>query len=194
MIVVKVGGSLFDHPRLGRGLNAYLESLAPAEILLIPGGGDLAETVRKLDRLHGLGEEPSHWLALRTMTIAATFLAQLIDLPALKSRIRIPDCLAFARDDEGKPGALPHSWDVTSDSIAARMAVVFGAERLTLLKSIDVPSGTSWTEAAERGWVDRYFPQVVADAPFTIETVNFHRYLDSFFRREEVGHDDSPGK
>ena len=28
MIVVKVGGSLFDHPRLGPGLRAYLDSLA----------------------------------------------------------------------------------------------------------------------------------------------------------------------
>jgi 5-(aminomethyl)-3-furanmethanol phosphate kinase len=180
VIVVKVGGSLFDHPRLGPGLRAYLESLAPDEVLLIPGGGDLAETVRKLDRLHGLSEEASHWLALQTMTVTGAFLSRLVDLPAFGSRVRIPDAFAFARNDEGRPGALPHSWNVTSDSIAARMAVVFGAERLILLKSIDIPSGTAWADAAERGWVDRHFPQVIADTEIAVETVNFCRYLDSF--------------
>ena len=45
MIVVKVGGSLFDHPRLASGLRAYLHSLAPQEVLLVPGGGPFAEAV-----------------------------------------------------------------------------------------------------------------------------------------------------
>jgi aspartokinase-like uncharacterized kinase len=180
VIVVKVGGSLFDHPRLGPGLRAYLESLAPNEVLIIPGGGDLAETVRKLDRLHGLGEEASHWLALQTMAVTRAFLARLIDLPAFGRRVRIADAFAFAQDDEGNSGALPHSWDATSDSIAARMAVVFGAERLTLLKSIDIPPGTPWPNAAERGWVDPYFPQIIACTAIPVESVNFCRYLDSF--------------
>jgi 5-(aminomethyl)-3-furanmethanol phosphate kinase len=179
VIAVKVGGSLFDHPRLGPGLRAYLESLAPSEVVLIPGGGNLAETVRKLDRLHGLGDEASHWLALQTMTVTAAFLSQLVDLPAFASRVSILDVFAFAREDEWRPGALPHSWDVTSDSIAARVAVVTGAERLILLKSIDIPLGTSWTDATERGWVDRHFPHIIATAAFPVETVNFSRHLDA---------------
>ena len=48
MIVVKVGGSLFDHPRLGPGLRAYLDSLAPADVLLVPGGGPVAGAVREV--------------------------------------------------------------------------------------------------------------------------------------------------
>ena len=32
MIVVKVGGSLYDHPRLGPGLRACLDSLAPEAV------------------------------------------------------------------------------------------------------------------------------------------------------------------
>jgi hypothetical protein len=67
---------------------------------------------------------------------------------------------------------------VTSDSIAARAAVVFGAGRLVLLKSVDVPPGTPWEYAVGRGWVDRHFPKVVAGAAFAIEVVNFRRVLD----------------
>ena len=32
MIVVKVGGSLFDHPNLGPGLRAYLASLVTTHL------------------------------------------------------------------------------------------------------------------------------------------------------------------
>jgi len=69
---------------------------------------------------------------------------------------------------------------VTADSIAARIAVILGAERLILLKSIDIPPGMPWTEAAERGWVDRHFPQVVEGSAVVFESVNFALNLDSF--------------
>jgi hypothetical protein len=68
---------------------------------------------------------------------------------------------------------------VTSDSIAARAAVVHNAERLVLLKSVDVPPGMAWEVAAERGWVDPHIPHVIAGAPFPVEVVNFRRVLDS---------------
>jgi 5-(aminomethyl)-3-furanmethanol phosphate kinase len=179
VIVVKIGGSLFDHPRFGPGLRAYLESLAPAEVLLVPGGGDMVEAVRNLDRIHGLGEEASHWLAIQAMTVNASVLERIIDLPTINSNVRIPDCLSFVRDDEDQPGTLPHSWQVTSDSIAARLAVVVGADQLILLKSVDIAEETSWTEAAERGWVDSYFPNVISGAAFSIESLNFRDYLES---------------
>ncbi|MCE9561118.1 MAG: uridylate kinase [Planctomycetes bacterium] len=172
MIVVKVGGSLFDHPRFVPALRGYLDSLAPADVLLVPGGGEVVDAVRKLDAIHGLGEEASHWLAIRGMDLTGEFLRH--TLPC-GSRLRILDCFAFAKDD----ATLPHSWEVTSDSIAARVAIVHGAERLVLLKSVDVPAGMSWDEAAEREWVDPHFPRIVAGATFMIEVVNFRRALDA---------------
>lgn len=174
MIVVKVGGSLFDHPRLGPGLRAYLDMLAPTEILLVPGGGNVVEAVRQLDCVHSFGEEASHWLALRAMDVAAEFLRSL----ASGSRLTVLDCYKLMHEDDSRPGALPHSWDVTSDSIAARTAVVYEAERLILLKSVDVPPGTPWEEAAARGWVDSYFPRAIATADFPIDVIYFRQVLD----------------
>lgn len=166
MIVVKVGGSLFDHPRLGPGLRLYLDSLAPANVLLVPGGGDVVEAVRKLDAIHALGEETCHQLALRGMQLTGEFLLRLL---GENPRVTIPP---FDLDE------LPHSWQVTSDSIAARAAVMYGAERLVLLKPVDVPAGVAWEVAASHGWVDAHFPKVVANAAFPIEVVNFRRVLD----------------
>ena len=172
MIVVKVGGSLFDHPLLVPALRTYLDSLAPADMLVVPGGGRVVDVVRKLDAIHSLGEESAHWLAIRGMDIAGELLR--LALPC-GSRLNVLDCLAFARDHD----TLPHSWEVTSDSIAAHAAVVYGAERLVLLKSIDGDAGMSWEEVAACGWVDPHFPRIVAGATFPVEVVNFRRLMEA---------------
>ena len=184
MIVVKVGGSLYDHPGLGPGLRAYLDTI-PSPVLLVPGGGAFAEAVRQLDAVHGLGEEASHRLALTSLIVTGGFLRSLVPQSKWVSHPsigKIPhrgilDAAAFCQYEP----SLPHSWAVTSDSIAARAAVVFGASRLVLLKSIDIPPETPWAEAADRGWVDRHFPAVVEGSALRIEAVNYRRWLDEHF-------------
>src|SRR6185312_4510668 len=76
MIVVKVGGSLYDHPRLGPGLRAILQAL-PEYALIVPGGGPFANVVRKIDCVHGLSASASHELALQAMNLAGRFLREL---------------------------------------------------------------------------------------------------------------------
>src|SRR3954447_24129718 len=83
-IVVKVGGSLYDLPDLGPRLAAWLGTL-PEPVLLVPGGGAMADVVRDLDRCHGLGEAISHELALRSLTMNAWFLAALLSRTAVGS-------------------------------------------------------------------------------------------------------------
>src|SRR5204862_6165233 len=77
LVVVKVGGSLYDLPDLGPRLAAWLRTLV-GPVLLVPGGGAMADAVRHLDRYHGLGAEISHELALRSLTMNAWFLAALL--------------------------------------------------------------------------------------------------------------------
>ncbi len=178
MIVVKVGGSLFDSPALGPALRAYLETLAPAEVLLVPGGGPVADAVRELDRAHALGEEAAHWLALRSLGVTAQLLRTLtLAFADSGSRLTVLDCFEFAKEDEQREDKLPHTWAVTTDSIAARVAFVHRAERLVLLKSVDIPPGTPWEEAAAFGWVDAHFPRIAALLACPIEVVNFRLRL-----------------
>jgi aspartokinase-like uncharacterized kinase len=185
-VVAKVGGSLFDLPDLGPRLTRWLHNRADAPLLLVPGGGRTGDLVRIYDREHGLGEETAHWLALRALTLNAWLLAALLrdvatqvvrkweECPALWARRVVPvlDAHAFARADEGRPGCLPHTWSVTSDSVAARAAVVAGAGELVLLKSVSFPPEASWTDAAAAGWVDPYFPRLAGEMPL-IRAVNF---------------------
>jgi aspartokinase-like uncharacterized kinase len=164
-IIAKVGGSLFDLPDLRQRIAAFLASKSPDRVLFVPGGGAGADVIRSLDRTHGLGDEASHWLALRVLSINAQFLARLLSIPVvdrideMTGSSAILDALEFCRDDDARHGALPHRWDVTSDSIAARVAALADAE-LIMFKSVDLPDGMTWKEAAERGYVDGTFPDV----------------------------------
>ena len=164
LVVVKVGGSLYDLPGLGARLGAFLATLAPAAALVVPGGGPTAEAVRAFDRDQGLGPGASHWLALRACELNAHFLAHLLSLPVVDWPGREAAVLAahaFALRDEGSAGALPHCWEATSDSVAARVAEVARAP-LVLLKSSPVPAGLGWPAAAAAGLVDPLFAGIVA--------------------------------
>lgn len=173
MIVAKVGGSLYDEPRLGPALRAWVNE-QPEPVLLVPGGGEFADVVRKWDRLHGLGDEPAHWLAVRSMDLAGAFLRQVLRTTTTAS---VLDVHAFFHEND----LTPHTWGVTSDSLAAAAAVHLRASRLVLLKSVDIPAGTPWAVAAERGWVDEYLPAVVNKSSLSVTAVNFRRWAEIRF-------------
>jgi aspartokinase-like uncharacterized kinase len=174
--VVKVGGSLYDLPDLGQRLQRWLSTHAPPHVMLIPGGGPTADVIRTLDHRYALGEHKAHWLALRAMTLNAYFLADLLDRATVVGSVEacgrvwdnlglpVLDAFAFAERDEAQSGHLPHSWDVTSDALAARVAQVLQARQLVLLKSVSFPEGLDWVEAGRQGWVDRAFAQVLGQA------------------------------
>lgn len=180
--VVKVGGSLYDLPDLGLRLDRWLtERLSGTRVVLVPGGGPVVEVIRQLDCCHGLGEETSHWLALRALTVNAHFLASLLPSACVagageqlqraweKNLLPILDVHEFARVDERCSARLPHCWAVTSDALAARVAVVLQARHLILLKSTAIPPDLDWREAGRQGWVDEMFAAVLGDAPTDLQ-------------------------
>jgi 5-(aminomethyl)-3-furanmethanol phosphate kinase len=182
-IVVKVGGSLFDLPDLGPRLCRWLKQEPTREVLLVPGGGPAAEAIRTLDRTHGLGEEAAHWLALRALAINAALLAALVpgscvidgpDLAELvweQGRVPVLDAFAFCEADDANDDHLPHTWAVTSDSVAARAAVVLNATELVLLKSAAPPAGDAAAWAAS-GYVDEWVPRVLDGTGVRLRTVD----------------------
>ncbi len=74
--------------------------------------------------------------------------AKLADADAAEVVVFCPE--DFMQNDQ----SLPHSWSVTTDSIAARIADVLQADELVLLKSSEPPDDPD----EMRGYVDEYFP------------------------------------
>lgn len=171
--VIKVGGSLLDLAELVPRLCGWLADQTPAHELILAGGGTLADGVRQLDRLHRLGERDAHWLCIEAMAINARALHKLLpramwlnDWQQLnfgggESPCRcVADAGALMRAADGVP-ELPESWSVTSDSIAAWLAMRCQATELVLLKSCPAPP-VSLAELASQGYVDRFFPTAAA--------------------------------
>jgi 5-(aminomethyl)-3-furanmethanol phosphate kinase len=185
ILVVKVSGSLYDMPDLVVRLREWLDCGQAARILLVPGGGAIANVIRALDRVHGLGEEASHWLALQTLSVNAHMLACLF--PEMRLLPRLPrhaesagrfilDPLPFFEEDEQHAGSFPHLWQVTSDSLAVRVANRAAAAELVLLKSVSWQTEDGWANASRAGVVDDFFPEAVRRAPeLAVRVVNLRR-------------------
>ena len=120
----------------------------------------------------------AHRLALHAMDLTAIILAELLpgtvpvrnldtlravcsagSIPVLAPRLILDEIERSGRD------GLSASWDVTSDTIAAWMALHIGADRLILLKSAPLPLGTTRLEAARLGLVDPMLPIVAEPLP-----------------------------
>lgn len=169
--VIKLGGSLLDCRGLATRFRRWLACQPPQPNIVVVGGGELADVVRRAYAQHRLDQESAHWLCVRLLGVTAELLARLLPeatyatrLDELRSagthRLVVFDCEHFLRlDDAALPDPLPHTWDVTSDSIAARLAERLAAFELVLLKS-RLPN-PSWdlAQAAGAGYVDRYFPR-----------------------------------
>lgn len=186
--VIKIGGSLFDVPGLGAHFMRWRARHAPGPVLLVPGGGAFADAVRAADRHHDLGAATAHWLAWRAVSLSAHLLAALVpDSRVVASmddagqcwrqqQTPILDAHAFASGEETGPGRLPASWDVTSDSLAARAASVLAADRLVLLKSTPAPENIDLPEAGRLGIVDSYFSE--AARGLNVEIVDFRAWME----------------
>jgi aspartokinase-like uncharacterized kinase len=165
LTVVKLGGSFAFSPHLPGILGALNAAHAP--VVVVAGGGPFADAVREAQPRMGFNDSAAHSMALMAMGQFAEALATLAprlvvasSLAAIRtalSRGRVPIWSPWPIADGVE--ALPESWQLTSDSLAAWLAGKLGASRLVMLKQGEPPAHTqSFGVAAEAGVVDPFFP------------------------------------
>ncbi len=133
MIVCKLGGSvagnLAEILRILKGLRR--------DVLIVPGGWRFADLVRSVK----VDDERAHWMAVLAMEqygyYISSFGVEFIrpssfeDIDFSGVRVLLPYNLMLNRD------VLPHSWDVTSDSVAIWVAANVSADVVVKLTDVD---------------------------------------------------------
>lgn len=150
LAVVKVGGGLSAiDGALERVAQAIAAAACEHPLVIVPGGGPFADAVRAFDARHALSAGAAHWMAILAMDQYAQVLADRIAVADIvKGPAEIAQALARGRVPVLAPArwmqttdALPHTWEVTSDSVAAFVAGALGAQRLVLVKPSNGPVG-----------------------------------------------------
>lgn len=184
--VVKLGGSLLAladwAPRLRCWLNSETAARSDTHFVLIVGGGLLVDALRDLDAHSPLGDEAAHWAAIRIMDATAGIVAahlaefdscdcfeRLLERTSRPGEATIfhPYRFMFEVEPRASGTKLPASWDVTSDSIAGRLASILSADELVLIKSPLVAGSVRLDvrQLATAGIVDAFLPQLERELP-----------------------------
>jgi hypothetical protein len=167
-LIVKVGGSLYNQiPNLVPILNASKRPL-----FIIPGGGPFADTVRQCK----VDNDTAHWMAIAAMEQYGWFISSFGILPTNKMAVILKTTVFLPYQCLRLTDVLPHTWDVTSDSIAAWVAGTLGLD-LLVLKSVDgiCINGILQqhvTGPVESDVVDPFFIQFVIDYPVKTAIIN----------------------
>lgn len=189
--VLKIGGSLIA---VSKDLITCLVN-AQLDVLIVPGGGPFAETVRRYsDRINATA---AHWMAILAMNQYAFYLAapeasMVEDTNALQRGISI--LLPFKMLYESDP--LPHSWNATSDSVAgwvahqlnANLVIATDVEGIILAKKL--VALVSAPELKEETCVDAFLPRILEMHNLNCTIVNgqdFQRVLDAIQGRKTIG-------
>jgi len=144
--MLKVGGSLAIFPQKLRGLCQILSEVSEKyPLIVLPGGGEFADTVRTLDERFKLSCWVSHRMSILGQDQYGFLLKDLISnavevstfeetqraLDCKKLPIFLPSKLFFSEDP------LENSWDVTSDSIAAYIAGRMDIPKVLFVTDVD---------------------------------------------------------
>ncbi len=128
--VVKIGGSLFPDYAI-----ELANQLKNTNSLIVLGGGEFANLIRKYDSHQNFSSEVTHYTAIDCMDILAKLVNDKVD--SAKLAFSIDEIIEIS--DEGftpifivseflkKDDPFECSWDVTSDSIAAYVAHILNA-------------------------------------------------------------------
>jgi aspartokinase-like uncharacterized kinase len=190
--VLKLGGSLLE---IAHDLVLYLLK-RELNVLIVPGGGPFANIVRYYSR--SLTDDAAHWMAVLAMEQYAFFLAggtgcrlvdDIIDVPRGVSTL-LPFKLVYENDP------LPHSWDVTSDAIAAWIAGNIEAD-LVVAKDVDgiyindeLVRIIRASELRVETCIDKTLPKLISKYKLNCTIINgayFNRVTDALCGNDVIG-------
>ncbi|MBL1140777.1 MAG: uridylate kinase [Proteobacteria bacterium] len=141
--VIKLGGSLMGCPELPLWLDCIESAAKNSNIIIVPGGGKFADSIRTLQKTYHFNDLVAHRMALLAMSQFGYLLTSMnpqinvvSNFHDLSSNLGKQSPLLWMPlslcDDDSE---IESSWDFTSDSIALWLAIKLDAGKLILVKS-----------------------------------------------------------
>lgn len=180
MWVVKLGGSLLGQPELKTWLS-LLARQSDGRIVIVPGGGVFADTVRTAQPVGGYDDATAHQMALLAMEQYGLVMKSLQpELVTASSELEIAERSWQHRAIIWMPShmvladeTIPMNWDVTSDSLAAWLAGKIGADRLVLVKHVGFSEQPlPINRFVEQGMLDKAFAEFAAQLSCPIHMID----------------------
>jgi 5-(aminomethyl)-3-furanmethanol phosphate kinase len=178
MWVVKLGGSLSAAPNLPQWLE-LLAQVGGGRVTIVPGGGGLANEVRRLQAHWEFDDLPAHNMAVLAMAQNAWMMQGMQPSLQLVSKegdipraLRSGKALIWAPLELVRPQADENTnWEVTGDSIALGLALRLNAERLLVIKHCEVDGEHSLGDLVHDEVLDRRFDRLAQQAAFPINVL-----------------------
>ena len=129
----------------GREIMHFLRNYAEKKalsLIIIPGGGPFVEVIKKHSERMAISEDAEHWMAVLAMHQYGFFLADGESaIPLIESLEELSNaghvCILLPYKILKADDCLSHTWDVTSDTIAAFIANKLGEKTFIKLTDVD---------------------------------------------------------
>lgn len=184
MIIVKLGGSLYQSSELKSCMDALKHLSRQQHLIVVPGGGPFADQVRDAQQTYQFNDSTAHHMAILAMAQFGLILSGVV-----------PGCNTFSdpnddvTDDASLNIWLPdgsllleqrlaHNWQITSDSLALWLAQQLKASRLILIKHRSNPEQCAITQLSQKNVLDQEFPDLYSQSPIPTEVLSIKELLN----------------
>ena len=179
MKVIKLGGSLLETGQMFGCLKRIVESTE--QTIVVCGGGDFANQVRKAQKKWYFDDIAAHEMAILAMQQVAVMCQNLQSefvIALLITEIKNQRHIIWSPNiDELNAAEIPATWDITSDSLAAWLAIKLNADELIVVKSCYIDTELTMDELREQCVVDSTFDEFVKGAKFNVIVTSANDFL-----------------
>ena len=146
-LIAKIGGKILENPEdLDFTISQFkllLKKKIIQQIIIIPGGGKFSNFIREIDDKLDIGDDLAHWMAIYAINQSGKMLnkeypnIEITDNFKELQKFKNPLSIFLPFNYLYQTDELPHSWDVTSDSISLYLAHKLELNECYLIKDVD---------------------------------------------------------
>ena len=180
-MVLKLGGSLLSHAPLTQILQLATRA-GNGQVVIVPGGGVFAEQVRLTQQQWQYDDQTAHYMAILAMQQMALLLQSLCaglvivnNVAMIRASMQQHTVIWSPLSSELDATGIPASWDITSDTLAAWLAVQLSIEHVMLVKSAEFSADSTIAQLSASGVIDKAFARFVQQHSLRIECMSYHQ-------------------